>query len=221
MTTGHALLAFAAAAGLLTVTPGMDTALVLRTAAVEGPRRAMQAARGICLGCLTWGLAASLGLGALLAVSHAAYNVLRIGGACYLIYLGVRMFFRAQSSFAFGESSSQAPEPEDTKALRPGSTHSGWFARGFLTNLLNPKVGVFYVTFLPQFVPAGVPVVSFSMLLALVHAVEGILWLSAIIRATKLFSKWFQLPSVSRSLDRVTGTVLTGFGLELILDRRH
>ncbi|MGA8272064.1 MAG: LysE family transporter, partial [Candidatus Sulfotelmatobacter sp.] len=83
MTTGHALLAFTAAAGLLTATPGLDTALVLRTAAVEGPRRAMLAACGICLGCLTWGLAASLGLGALLAVSHVGYNILRLVGACY------------------------------------------------------------------------------------------------------------------------------------------
>ena len=216
MTTGHALLAFAAAAGLLTVTPGLDTALVLRTAAVEGPRRAMLAASGICFGLLTWGLAASLGLGALLAVSHAAYSILRIVGACYLIYLGVRMFFRRAPSLSL--EASELPEKK-----KPGSDndHYAWFVRGYLTNLLNPKVGVFYVTFLPQFVPAGVPVVSFSMLLAAIHATEGILWLLAITHATRLFSTWFQRPRVTRSLDRVTGTVLTGFGLEIILDRHR
>ncbi|MGA8273358.1 MAG: LysE family translocator, partial [Candidatus Sulfotelmatobacter sp.] len=98
---------------------------------------------------------------------------------------------------------------------------SAWFVRGYLTNLLNPKVGVFYVTFLPQFVPAGIKVVPFSMLLAGIHAVEGIIWLFAIAHATRLFSARFLKPSVTRSLDRVTGTVLTGFGLELILERHQ
>jgi hypothetical protein len=79
LTIYHALLAFTLAAGLLTITPGIDTALVLRTAAVEGPRRAMLAALGICCGCLTWGLAASVGLGTLLAASQIAYKILHRG----------------------------------------------------------------------------------------------------------------------------------------------
>ncbi len=88
-----AVLAFAVAAGLLTVTPGLDTALVLRTAAVRGGE-ARFAAFGICLGCLIWGTATSLGLTALLAVSKLAYNGVRIAGACYLIYLGIQMWIR-------------------------------------------------------------------------------------------------------------------------------
>jgi len=84
MTIGQALLSFTLAAGLLTITPGLDTALVLRTAAVEGGKRAMLAGIGICFGCLLWGAAASFGLSALLAVSSFAYNMLRIVGAIYL-----------------------------------------------------------------------------------------------------------------------------------------
>jgi threonine/homoserine/homoserine lactone efflux protein len=109
LTIYHALLAFALAAGLLTITPGLDTALVLRTAAVEGPRRAMLAGVGICGGCLMWGLAASVGLGTLLAASQVAYRALRIAGACYLIFLGTKMLLRKhQSASAIAESLSPA-----------------------------------------------------------------------------------------------------------------
>jgi threonine/homoserine/homoserine lactone efflux protein len=91
----QALLSFTLAAGLLTITPGIDTALVLRTAAVEGGKQAMMAGIGVCFGCLLWGAAASFGLSALLAVSSFAYNVLRIAGAIYLCYLGIKLFIRA------------------------------------------------------------------------------------------------------------------------------
>ncbi|HKW41576.1 MAG TPA: LysE family translocator [Gemmatimonadales bacterium] len=215
MTIGHALAAFTVAAGLLTITPGLDTALVLRTAAVEGSRRAMLAGAGICLGCLTWGFAVAVGLGALLAVSRLAYDALRIVGACYLIVLGVRILLRKRPSAGVVESG-------DVSFL--GNTRgpgSGWFARGFLTNVLNPKVGVFYVTFLPQFVPAGVSVAPFIMLLAAIHATEGMVWFTALTVATRSLSRWLRRPGVARTLDRVTGTILVGFGLELVLERRR
>jgi threonine/homoserine/homoserine lactone efflux protein len=210
MTPLQAVLTFTAAAGLLTITPGIDTALVLRTAAVEGPKRAIMAAWGIGLGLVTWGLAAALGIGALLAVSRVAYNALRIIGACYLIYLGVRMVLRRATDAA----------PIANAEPTPGRSHSAWFVRGYLTNLLNPKVGVFYVTFLPQFIPHGVSVVSFSMLLATIHACEGIVWLASIAWAARSFSGWFRQPRVTQSIDRVTGTILAGFGVDLLFERR-
>lgn len=202
----HALIAFTLAAGLLTITPGLDTALVLRTAAVEGGRRAMLAGAGICLGCLTWGLATAIGLGALLSVSRFAYGVLQIAGACYLIILGARMFRRAPLRVAL------EADPVE---------HGGrWFTRGLLTNLLNPKVGVFYVTFLPQFVPAGVSVTWFSMLLAGIHATEGILWFALLTLATRPLGSWLERPPVTRTIDRTTGVMLVGFGVGLLLERR-
>lgn len=215
MTVGHALLAFSIAAALLTITPGLDTALVLRTAAVEGSRRAALAAVGICCGLISWALAVSIGLGALLAVSRLAYDVLRIAGACYLIYLGAKIFFRRSKALidapANGENESLAV---DSKTSAPR-----WFARGFLTNILNPKVGVFYVTFLPQFIPAGVGVTSFSLLLASIHAAEGLVWFVLLISATRLFSEWLRRPGVAKSIDRVTGAVLVGFGVVLALEK--
>jgi threonine/homoserine/homoserine lactone efflux protein len=217
MTIYHALLAFTLAAGLLTITPGLDTALVLRTAGVEGSRRAVLAAVGICFGLLTWGLSASVGLGALLAASQVAYRALRLAGACYLIFLGVKMLLRKhQSASAMPDSASSPVSANQVSASAPR-----WFVRGLLTNLLNPKVGVFYVTFLPQFIPAGVAVIRFSMLLAAIHATEGILWFSLLILATRPLSWWLRRPGVAKTLDWVTGTVLVGFGLGLVLDNRR
>ena len=96
-----------------------------------------------------------------------------------------------------------------------------WFVRGLLTNLLNPKVGIFYVTFLPQFIPSGVSLTSFSVLLACIHATEGILWFSVLTLATRPLARWLKRPRVVRTLDRATGTVLIGFGLALVFDRRR
>lgn len=215
MTVGHALVAFAVAAGLLTITPGLDTALVLRTAAVEGSRRAALAALGICGGLFGWALAVSVGLGALLAVSRAAYDVLRITGACYLVYLGAKIFFRKTSALT-------DPRADRGPLALAGDLNTSaprWFARGFLTNILNPKVGVFYVTFLPQFIPGGVGVTSFSLLLASIHAAEGILWFVLLISATSLFSEWLRRPRVAKTIDRLTGMVLAGFGIVLAFEK--
>lgn len=214
MTAGHALVAFAAAAGLLTLTPGLDTALVLRTAALEGSRRAMLAGAGISAGCLAWGLAASVGLGALLAVSRFGYHALRLLGACYIMLLGAGMLFRARGLSVSGEHAGA-----QGAAAKSSATGSGWFVRGFLTNMLNPKVGVFYVTFLPQFVPAGVNVTSFSMLLAAIHATEGMVWFGTLTLATGPLTSWLGRPRVATMLERVTGLVLLGFGLALVLDK--
>lgn len=210
MTVTEALLAFILAAGLLTLSPGLDSALVLRTAAAEGGRRAFAAALGICLGCVAWGIIAAVGLGALLAVSELAYAILRWCGAAYLLYLGGKMIWNARAGF-------------DPAAGAGESAGSGWrwFTRGLVTNLLNPKIGVFYVTFLPQFVPAGVEVVSFTVLLAAIHAAEGILWFAALILATRPLAAVLRRPAVVRWLDRATGAVLIGFGLKLALESRR
>lgn len=216
MTIWHALLAFTLAAGLLTITPGVDTALVLRTAALEGPRRALFAGAGICCGCLAWGFGASVGLGSLLAASQVAYKTLRIAGAGYLIFLGTKMLLRKHSSASEMDDALSPPVCESAAS----ATAPRWFIRGLLTDLLNPKMGVFYVTFLPQFIPAGVSVTSFSMLLAAIHATQGLLWFSFLTFATRPLSRWLRQPRVAKTLDRTTGAVLVGFGLGLVFDKR-
>lgn len=210
----QALLSFALAAGLLTITPGIDTALVLRTAAVENTRNAVFAALGIVSGLLGWALLVALGLGALLAVSKTAYRILQFAGAAYLIWLGGWMLLAA----ARGARRKPTCESADKTVGRSGDrTHRRWFMRGLTTNLLNPKVGVFYVSFLPQFMPAQMNVLVFSLVLAAVHAALTLAWFGMLIAATKPLARILAKPVVTRALDGVTGFVLVGFGLRLAL----
>ena len=208
MTTPEALIAFTLAAGLLTLTPGLDTALVIRTAAAEGPRRAAGAAIGIGLGCFLWGAAAAFGVGALLTASEMAYTVLKWTGALFLAWTGIRMILKPRDQF----------EPGEMNAIDAGPTAA--LRRGLLTNLLNPKVGIFYVSFLPQFMPAGVDPARFGLLLAAIHVVLGLAWFAALIAATVPIAGLLRVPVVVQWLDRVTGCVFVAFGLKLALERR-
>ena len=202
-----ALLAFTAAAALLTITPGLDTALVLRTAASEGPRRALQAGLGIVTGCLVWSAIVAAGLGVLLIASRIAYDTLRWVGAAYLLYVGFNLLRRPRSRFL-----------DEAAPARRGR---GAFARGALTNLLNPKVGIFYVSFLPQFIPAGVPVAPFTLLLGAIHCLLGLAWFLALLAALRPLSAWLERPTVVRWLERATGGVFLAFGARLALESRQ
>ena len=209
MTVAQALIAFCIAAGLLTIAPGLDTALVLRTAAAEGPKGAALASLGVVMGCLAWGAAVAFGLGALLAASQLAFTALKWAGALYLVWLGVNLLLKPRSRFEL--------ELADRASA---SSSGGWLLRGFLTNLLNPKVGVFYVSFLPQFLPAHVPAGLFIFLLAALHALMGLIWFALLITATRPVARALKRPAVVRRLDRLTGLVFLGFGVKLALVRR-
>ena len=206
MTLAQSLSAFTLAAALLTLTPGLDTALVLRTAAAEGPKRAALAGAGILLGCLAWGAAAAVGLGALLTASTLAFTVLKWAGAAYLVWMGLGLILKPRDRFDTG-AAHQAPR-------------GGWLWRGLFTNLLNPKVGVFYVSFLPQFLVEGVPAGPYMFALAAIHAALGALWFACLIAATRPISRALRQPAVVRWMDRATGGVFIGFGLKLALERR-
>jgi threonine/homoserine/homoserine lactone efflux protein len=201
----QSLIAFTLAAALLTVTPGLDTALVLRTAASEGARRAVLAGLGICAGCLMWGAVVALGLGVLLATSELAYTMLRWIGAGYLFYLGIKLIASRREDLGFENGAATG--------------HNNWFWRGLLTNALNPKVGIFYVSFLPQFVPAGANVPATTLLLAAIHAALGLLWFAALILATQPIAKALRRPPLIRTLDRLTGGLFLLFGARLALGR--
>ena len=206
MTTSVAssLLAFGAVAALLTITPGLDTMVVLRSALLSSRRAGMLAGLGICLGVLLWGVASALGLSALLATSRAAFDVLRLAGAAYLVWIGGRALWSArhqQMGFEIG-------------TRRPRSAAAA-FRIGLLTNLLNPKVGIFYVTLLPQFVPAGAPVLPLTLGMAAIHAVEGIVWFALIVLLLGRIRGWVLNPTVSRRLNQLSGVTFIGFGLKI------
>jgi threonine/homoserine/homoserine lactone efflux protein len=209
MTVVEALAAFTIAAGLLTLTPGLDTALILRTAAVEGPKRAVLAMAGIEAGCLCWGALAAFGVGAVLQASVLAFTILKWVGAAYLVWLGINLILKPRDSFEVS-----------TQGQASAGGDSTWMRRGFLSNMLNPKMGVFYVSFLPQFLPKGVPAAPFMLGLTGIHMVLGVVWLGLLIAATQPIARVLKRAAVVRWLDRVTGGVFVGFGLRLALDRR-
>lgn len=205
MTVTDALMAFTFAATLLTLTPGLDTALILRTSTVEGTRKAIQAQMGINAGCLAWATMLAFGLGALLAVSELAYNLLKWCGAAYLAWLGVQMLLRPRQKM--GEAD-----------ISRGTQN--WFMRGFFGNLLNPKVGIFYVSFLPQFIPTGHSLVLWTFGLVMIHVVIGTLWSALLIGSTRRLSGILQREKVVKWLDRATGTVFLLFAAKLAVSHR-
>jgi threonine/homoserine/homoserine lactone efflux protein len=201
------LLAYIAAASLLTIAPGLDTALVLRSAATGGPRQAALAALGIVLGCFGWATLVALGLGALLGASEVAYTALRWVGAAYLVWVGYRMLRYPRRSFV----------PEEGGA----GNRKKAIATGFLSNLLNPKVGVFYVSFLPQFVPPGVAVAPYILLLGAIHMLLGLIWFGCLITAMRPLAHILKKPPVVQTCDRLTGGMFVAFGLGLALKSRR
>src|SRR5574343_172717 len=208
MTLTQSLLTFTVAAALLAATPGVDTALVLRALVTHGARRAVQAALGIAAGCLVWGAVVALGLGALLTASTLAFNIVKVVGAAYLIWQGIRLLRRSAAS-----AHSQPATQSFTQQAPAGSA----FWQGFLTNVLNPKVGVFYVTSLPQFVVTDVPACPYIFALDSIHVGLSVLWFFLLIGAARHLQRWLSRPRVQALMDRVTGGVFVLFGLKLVV----
>lgn len=203
------ILSFLFAITILTLTPGFDTALVLRSAAAQGWKRAWATAFGVTLGCLVWGVAVGLGLGALLLASEMAYNLLKWIGAAYLLCLGVKLLINPRT---------QAEEGQHAQSKE--QSYVACLTRGLFGNLLNPKVGVFYVTFLPQFIPAGASVPLWCTLMALTHMVIGLVWNAVLIGSSQYFAAHLRRPAVLKVMDRLTGCVFIGFAAKLALSRR-
>ncbi|MFG1945456.1 LysE family translocator [Nonomuraea sp. NPDC048826] len=206
MDLSTSVVSFAAVVALLTITPGLDTALILRTSLLSGKRAAWGVALGIQLGTLLWGVLTAAGLATLLAASQLAYDILRYAGAAYLVVMGLRMLLATRKA-----------APADLPDAREVRFRTG-FRRGLVTNLLNPKVGAFYVAMLPQFIPADAPHAAVGLLLAGVHVAEGLVWSTGLIAFAAAMSGVLRSPRVRLLLDRVTGTVIVGFGVRLAVD---
>ena len=207
MSVQGAVLGFGLVALLLTITPGLDTALVLRAAITRGRRDAVATALGVVAGVLAWGAAAAVGVSALLTASTVAYDVLRLVGAGYLVWLGGRILWRLVRHNAEAAAGSS---PSPGGAWRSART-------GLLTNLLNPKVGAFHLSVLPQFLPPGTPALGMGVLLALVHAALSLVWFTVLVLGAVAARRWLQRPGVSRTVEGVTGVALLGLGLRLAL----
>lgn len=213
MTVTASLFGFAAVASLMTLIPGVDTALVLRTSIAGSRRAGFATALGIQTGVLFWGAAAGVGATAVLAASQLAYRVLTLAGAAYLIWMGARMLI----------GSFRTPGAQSTAdAAGPAVTVHAWrgWGTGVLTNLLNPKVGVFYLATIPQFMASGVPPLAMGLLLACVHVLSGVIWCSVLVLGGSALGSRLSSGAFLRWIDRVTGGVLIAFGAKLALDAR-
>jgi threonine/homoserine/homoserine lactone efflux protein len=210
MTFWGAILSFAVVAGLLTVVPGLDTALVLRSALVQGTKLAFATSLGIGSGALLWGIFAALGVSAVLTASTVAYTCLRLAGAVYLVWMGVSLLRRSIGRELDFRASAGDPLPAGLSAWR------AW-RKGLLTNLLNPKIGAFYVAVLPQFLPPETSHLLMGILLALVHDAEGMLWFTILILGARRVRRWLDRRAAQRAVDGVTGAALVGFGVTLAI----
>jgi threonine/homoserine/homoserine lactone efflux protein len=201
---------FVGVVALLTITPGADMAMVARSVFTGGRRDAFATTLGISAGCFVWACASALGVAAVLAASQTAYDALRLVGAAYLVWLGVQSLLAARSG---GAVAAAAARGSASRQAHP-------FRQGLVTNLFNPKIAVFYSTFLPQFIGPGDPALVLSLALAGVHIALGIAWLSLYAWLLDRALTAFRGSRLRRMLDAVTGTVLVGLGLRLAAERR-
>jgi RhtB (resistance to homoserine/threonine) family protein len=191
---------------LLIVAPGPDTAMVTKNALFGGRRGGIFCAVGVALGLAIWTVAAALGLAALLHASSVAFFALKIAGALYLIWVGVQML----RSRGLDSTTSGTRTVDRRKAVR----------QGLLCDLGNPKVGVFFTSFLPQFVHGDGSAFASLVVLGLIFCVLTFAWLTLYAVVIGRGSSFLRRPRVRLWLDRFTGVVFVGFGIRLALEKR-
>ena len=208
---GAHLLLFIGVAAIVIVVPGPDTAVVTKNVLIYGRRAAFGTSLGVTAGLSVWTLAAAGGVASLLRASYVAFTVLKLIGALYLIWLGVQ---------ALRAASQAGSDPSPSRTGRPMMGLLGGFRQGFLSDLANPKIGIFFTSLLPQFVDPGHPVLLPFLALGGVFLLMTILWLSAYCLVAARAAETLQRPRVRAALDRTTGVVLIGLGFRLALEHR-
>ncbi|MEU6105080.1 LysE family translocator [Streptomyces flaveolus] len=201
------LLAATGVLAVLTMVPGPDMAVVTKRAIGSGRQDGLRTVGGITAGLLVWGVLTVVGLAAVLAASATAYTVVKLCGAAYLVLLGVQ---------ALRQSRRDRAVPPSANAQAPSG--NPW-RTGLVSNVLNPKIAVFYTGLLPTLAPSGVSPRLGMALLVLLHATLTLVWLSGYVLALAKARSFFERSIVRQALDRITGVVLIGFGLKVATSR--
>jgi threonine/homoserine/homoserine lactone efflux protein len=199
---------------LLTITPGADTALVLKSSLSAKCKRSVMTTLGICAGLLFHATMSSLGLTAILQKSSQLYHAIKLLGAGYFVYLGAKALYEVYGKGATEEAMDAAQSDQ-----AGSSSAFAEFRNGLLTNILNPKVAVFYLTFLPQFVNIQGNVLIQSILLSTVHIAMSFVWLSLIGTFVTYFRTQLTKPTVKNKIQSITALALIGFGLPLAMSK--
>ena len=209
----YLLTAFLGVSAVIIVTPGPDTALVIRNTLLGGRAAGAAAALGVAIGQILWALTTSFGIVGLLAAFHPLFALVKIAGAAYLVFLGAQALFAAAG----------ASSPEDIAS--PASvgrklTAAGSLRQGLLSNLGNPKMAIFFASLLPQFVPPGGA--SFSALLArgCIFAILTLTWLTAYSVVIARLGALLRRQRIRRTLEAVTGLALIALGLRVAVERQ-
>jgi threonine/homoserine/homoserine lactone efflux protein len=203
------LLTFVVVSAALTLIPGPDLMFVIRTGA-HGRGPAVAAAFGAAASALAWGSAAAFGVAALLQRSAQAFEIVKLAGAAYLIFLGVRTLWQSRKAVGISPPAGDA---------QPALSLPKAFGLGAGIDLLNPKTGLFYVAVLPQVIPHGMPVLRSTLLFAGVDSLVAAALFTAVACAAAAFLTWLRSARVVRGLDRTTGVCMVGLGIRTALER--
>jgi len=206
------LLGFVVAITLLSVTPGVDTLLVIRNTARGGLRDGVLTSLAICSGLFVHATISALGVSLILLQSAWAFSALKMIGAGYLAWLGVASLRQAWAGKGLAVSAASGARRQRVSPWRP-------LREGLLSNVLNPKTVVFYMAFLPQFIAPTDPALLKSLWLAGIHFMIANLWQILVAVLVGSASHWLARPAFSRVLNGLTGGVLVAFGVKLALTR--
>jgi RhtB (resistance to homoserine/threonine) family protein len=201
-----ALTTYLIAITLLTLTPGVDTMLVIRNTARGGWRDGAASSLGICSGLFVHATISAVGISVILLQAAWAFSTLKLAGAAYLVWLGAcswRKVFRRDSFKVVNGMTSGSFRLR--RSLR----------EGFLSNVLNPKTAVFYMAFLPQFINPTHSALAQSLLLAALHFIIAMIWQCLLALMVKQLKRWLQRPAISQCFDGITGTVMIALGLRV------
>ncbi|MDT2046556.1 LysE family translocator [Priestia flexa] len=203
------LLTFLLLSSFVVMSPGVDTALITKRTVSEGRTSGYRMAMGITAGSLVHTFAAAFGLSAILMQSALAFEIVKYVGAIYLIYLGVSSFMTRKK---------QETEENLKDQIKPGQSA---FKQGLLSNVLNPKVAMFFLTFLPQFVTPGSSSIQQLLVMGVIYTFLSISWFFVYVFFINYLRSWLLSAKVQRAMDRATGLVLIGFGVKLAFSRQN
>ncbi|WP_019156276.1 LysE family translocator [Robertmurraya massiliosenegalensis] len=187
------------------MSPGIDTALITKRTISDGRKDGYRIALGITTGSLVHTLAAAFGLSAILMQSALAFEIVKYVGAIYLIYLGATSFIK---------------KDKGTDSSLEKNTKKAPFTQGLLSNVLNPKVAMFFITFLPQFVNGANNVTTQLIIMGVIYTVLSITWFFVYVFFINYLREWLMSAKVQRVMDKTTGLILIGFGLKLALEKK-
>jgi RhtB (resistance to homoserine/threonine) family protein len=205
-------LVFIGVAAVVIIVPGPDTAVILRNILLHGRRAGLGTSFGVAAGLAAWTVAAALGVASIVRASEVAFTALKLIGALYLVWLGIQAIRTAGEAIGHGEDS--------PAGSRRAITARAGFRQGLLSDLANPKIGIFFTSLLPQFVDPGHAVLVPFLLLGAVFVTMTTLWLIAYCMVAARLAQMLQRPRIKRALDRITGAVLIGLGLRLAAEHR-